>query len=412
MKEQLATIASEYGTPCYVYFMDKIDARIESLNKHFGGRFVLSYAVKSNPNTELLTRLRDRIDFLDISSAGELRRAQAIDWPAERISFTGPGKKKSELAAAVNSRIGEVIVESVAEARDLDELARAASIRQTILVRIAPQKLPRGFGVNMAGKPSQFGIDEEDLDDALGKILSLKNLNVGGFHIYSGTQCLNAGSIAENYENFVGIFRHFSDRYDLHPGKLVFGSGLGIPYHEGNEPLDLEQIADRINPLLDSLKQEPRFHNTTLVLELGRYLVGEAGIYLTRVINKKHSRGVDICICDGGMHHHLGACGHLGSVIHRNYRMFKVDSDHHDAEISKFELVGPLCTTIDTLGHGVSFPGLEINDIIGIHCSGAYGLSASPIYFISHDLPGEFLVDSRSGSVEVTDISHGLRLPG
>jgi len=402
VREILNKIASQYGTPCYVYFLDHVKDRIQSLHDTFEKRFHISYAVKSNPNLALLSWLREQVPALDISSVGELNRAVEAGWETERISFTGPGKRPNELRAAIEHGVGEVILESVAEAELLNQLAGEARKIQPVMLRIAPKRMPRGFGVNMAGKPSQFGVDEEDADPAVQRIKCLPHLDLIGFHIYSGSQCLKSDSIAENYEIFIDLFKRVSKTHDIKPSKLIFGAGLGIPYYESDQPVDLQAVADRINPQLDQLKRDPQFMETTLTLELGRYLVGEAGFYLTSVTAMKHSRGVDICICDGGMNHHLGACGHLGSVIHRNYRIFKVTEDAA-SQTQPYELVGPLCTTIDTLGHGVQLPGLEVGDVIGIHCSGAYGLSASPIHFIGHALPKEILVRSQGGQT-VTEV--------
>lgn len=401
MDAVLQTIAREHGTPCYVYFADRIEERIAALKDAFGGRFHLSFAVKSNPNAALLKWLRGRVENLDISSGGELVRGLAAGWDPRLLSFTGPGKTEAEIESAVRSRIGELVVESLAEAEIAGRVAVRHGLRQPILVRIAPNRVPKGFGLNMAGKPSQFGIDEEELDAALVRIRSLAGLELVGFHIYSGTQCLDAAAIAENYEIFLEMFRRFAAGHGLSPRKLVFGAGIGIPYHERDVAVDLRTVADRINPQLDALRAEPRFADSELVLELGRYLVGEAGIYLTRVIARKVSRGKVLCICDGGMNHHLAACGHFGTVIHRNYRMFRVTEGRTGPADETIDLVGPLCTTIDTLGRGVAMPGLDVGDVVALHCSGAYGLSASPINFISHAPPREWLVEGPAGAASI-----------
>lgn len=405
MKDILATIAKDHGTPCFVYFMDQVHARIDSIRRAFDGLLGVSYAMKSNPHPEILKRMMSWVDTLDISSGGELATGIRVGWPAERISFTGPAKRPVDLEESVKHQIGEVIVESVNEARLVDDKARSAGKKQRILVRIAPKKVPKGFGVNMAGKPCQFGIDEEVLDAALVDIKALTHVRLCGFHIYSGTQCLKPDAIAENYEIFLEIFRRFSSAHDVAPEKLIFGSGIGIPYHDGDQSVVLDPIAQRIQPQLAELKREPRFAAAQLLLETGRYLVGEAGIYLTRVLNRKLSRGSHICVFDGGMNHHLGACGHLGMVLHRNYQMFKVGSDRPDAPEQAFDLFGPLCTSIDTLGRGVKFPGLDVGDVIGVRCSGAYGVTASPVFFISHDPPKEIMVETKDGRTAIEDIS-------
>jgi diaminopimelate decarboxylase len=399
----LADAAREFGTPAFVYFLDHIRARIAAVRAAFGGRFTLRYAMKSNPNAALLARLRDLVDGLDVSSGGEVTRGIAAGWPAARIGFTGPGKTRRELVTAMAAGIGEIVVESVEEAEALNALAAEHGRRQAILARIAPARMPRGFGVHMSGKPTQFGIDEEDADAALARLRTFPHLDLCGLHIYAGTQSLDADAIVQNLENFVALFARLSDAHDLRPRALVFGSGFGIPYYEQDTPLDLSRIAAAINPALDALKASPRFAATDVVLETGRYLVGEAGFFLAGVTRVKHSRGSDIAILDGGMNHHLGAAGHLGSIVQRNYRMFRVSGSGAGAHA--YTLVGPLCTSIDTLGRQVTLPALAAGDVLAIECSGAYGLTASPIHFIGHEPAKEILVESRGDAAVARDVS-------
>ncbi|HEU4516410.1 MAG TPA: hypothetical protein VFR77_03825, partial [Steroidobacteraceae bacterium] len=286
----------------------------------------------------------------------------------------------------------KLVVESVREAEDLNGLAVQQNRVQPVLLRIAPASLPRGFGVNMAGKPTQFGVDEEEAPAAVDAIRKLPHLKLMGFHAYSGTQCVDAKAVGENFGIFARIFGELSRQCDLHPEAIVFGAGFGIPYHPGMNELDLPAAAAAAAPALERLASDPRTGGATLYLEMGRYLVGEAGLYVTRVTRIKRSRGSEIAILDGGMNHHLGACGHLGSVIHRNYRIFRIGAAPAEAR-RPYELVGPLCTSIDTLGHGVELPELREGDLLGVHSSGAYGLTASPVNFISHEPPREVAVE-------------------
>lgn len=405
MSPTLVDIARRFGTPYYAYFMGDIAARCEALRQAFARRFAISYAVKANPNVGLLRRLRAHADALDVSSAGEMRRALQAGWPPQSLSFTGPGKRSQELVAAVTQGVGHVVVESVPEARALSQIAGAGGTPQDILVRLSPRRIPRGFGLNMAGKPSQFGIDEEDLDEAFAALKTLPNLRICGFHIYSGTQCLDADALGDHFVICCELFRRCAWRYALAPRVLIFGSGFGIPYYSGQQALDLDSLASRVSPMLDALLREEPFGHTTCVLETGRYLVGEAGIFVTQVIRIKNSRGLRVAICDGGMHHHLAACGHLGTVFQRNYRIFKVNTGEGAAHTATYDLVGPLCTTIDTLGRAVELPTLAEGDLIGIQCSGAYGLTVSPIHFISHPPPREVVVETAHGQLSIDDVS-------
>ena len=402
----LADVAQRFGTPYFIYFLDDVRARLDAIREAFGGAFEVSYAVKSNPNPALVAWMKDHVPALDISSGGELRRALAAGWSGERISFTGPGKRRWELEESVAAGVSKLVLESVREAEDLDALAAKAGRVQPVLLRVAPASLPRGFGVNMAGKPTQFGVDEEDAPAAMTAIRKLANLKLAGFHAYSGTQCVDAKAVGENFGIFARIFGSLAEQFDFSPEALVFGAGFGIPYHVGMNALDLPAVGAAAAPALERLASDPRTAGAKRYLEMGRYLVGEAGLYLARVTRLKRSRGSDIAILDGGMNHHLGAAGHLGSVIHRNYRIFKVGGAPGGAT-RPYELVGPLCTSIDTLGHGVELPELQEGDLLGVHCSGAYGLTASPVDFISHAPPREFAAER--GSVrDITDARVGV----
>lgn len=397
----LAKAASSFGTPSYVYFTKAIEDRVAALRAAFGGRFSLSFAAKCNPNPALLAWMREHVDFLDISSIGEFNLGRQAGWEASRASFTGPGKREHEIRAAIEHGIGDLVVESVREATVADAVARSMGRTQDILVRIAPSYVPKGFGGQMAGRPCAFGIDLETVADEFPKILALPNLRVTGLHIFSGTQSLKPEAISENYRVFIGIFRDICKTYALRPERLVFGSGLGIPYHEGEKPLDLDMVGRDIVADLDDLLSDSNFSSTRLVLELGRYLVGEAGYFLTQVTSIKESRGSRIAICDGGMNNHLAASGHFGMAIHRNYVMHKVGG----GELTdKVDIVGPLCTSIDRLANGVVLPPLHEGDIVAVHNSGAYGLTASPVYFISHAIPSEVLVDGTT----IHDVSRVL----
>jgi diaminopimelate decarboxylase len=405
-RDVLFDVAQRYGTPSFVYFMDDVRARIAELRSVFGNRFAVSYAMKCNPNPGLLGWMRDHADTLDVSSAGELRAGLQAGWAPTRISFTGPAKQRADLALAVRERIGEVVIESLREAILLDEEARGANMKQKVLIRIAPAHVPRGFGSNMSGKPTQFGIDEENLAEELHAIARLQHLTVAGFHAYSGTQCLKADAVAENWLNFLRLFELGSEILNIQPEKLIFGSGLGIRYHDGDSAIALPAVASAVAPSLDLMRSMPRYSAAQLMLETGRFLVGEAGVYLTRVVHTKVSRGRRIVVLDGGMNHHLGAAGHLGMLIHRPYRMEVIAARSPvDSPAEPQDLYGPLCTTIDTFGRGVKLPRLSVGDLLVVHCSGAYGPSSSPSGFISHPRAREFMVTGTPESPELQDWS-------
>jgi len=388
-RETLARAAAS-STPCYVYFLDEVLERFERVRAAFGGRFGISFAVKSNPNLALLERLRPHVVTLDVSSGGELDRALRAGFAPRDITFSGPAKREPEVEQAVREGCGEMVCESAFELETLDRLAAAAGRRMRVFLRINPRRVPKGFGVSMAERASQFGIDEEDADAVIERLPSWSHLEFRGFHIYSGTNCLDATAIAENFEIFIEIFVRLSEKHGLRPGKLIFGSGFGIPYHDGDAPLALAQLADLVNPQIDDLSAHPALGGAECVLEMGRYLIGPAGYFLTRIVGEKRSRGVDIRLCDGGFNDHLAACGLMGMVMRRAYPMGKVTGSGNEAP-SDYMIVGPLCTAIDILAQKVTLPELRRGDVLAIGASGAYGLSSSPTRFISHPEPREYL---------------------
>lgn len=400
----LLRVAGDNGTPSYVYFMDGISRTLDELAHHFGERFKISYAVKSNPNLELLRRLAPSVATLDVSSIGELERALDVGCDPADLSFSGPAKRSSELADAIQTGCGEFVCESEWELEELNRLAGEQGIQAQVLLRINPKRAPKKFGVRMAGRPSQFGIDEEDLDPVLSRLGEKVHLVFRGFHIFSATNSLSEEGLAENFAIMIDLFTQFSEGHGLRPGKLIFGAGFGIPYHSGERALDLIDLSDRINPQIDALKKNPRLADADLFLEMGRFIVGPQGYFLTSVVNEKRSRGTEIRLCDAGMNNHLAAAGHMGMVIRRNYPMWNL-SAAPDADLDEYTIVGPLCTTIDTLATKIELPQVRRGDVIAIGSSGAYGVTASPTAFISHPVAREFLVIGAGDDSEIIDVT-------
>jgi diaminopimelate decarboxylase len=261
----------------------------------------------------------------------------------------------------------------------------------------------------MARRPTIFGIDEEVIDEVVQTALGLNHVALQGFHVYAGTQCLDPEAIAENIRNIAGIFGRLIDQHNLTVEHLVFGSGFGIRYHAGADELDPVAVASSCVAEIDALRSRPGAASATMALEMGRYLVGEAGWFLTRVLGTKHTRGADLLALDGGMNHYLGASGNLGGVLKRNYPVEAVTGDA--GREGTYDLCGPLCTNIDALGKGIETRGLEVGDIVAIGCAGAYGLTSSPTHFISHAPPREILlpaVDAADAAVDITADGPGI----
>lgn len=404
-REVLHSAARALGTPSYLYFGQRVLDTITALENRLGHIFSISYAIKCNPNVALLREMRSRMDHVDASSIGEVDRALSAGYSPENVTFSGPAKRAFEIDRAVQLGVGAIVCESEQQLAQVDDAARRLRSRASVLLRINPKRVPKKFALNMAGRASQFGVDEEDLGDVLGGLQQWEHLDFCGFHIYSGGNCLDSDAIAENFQIFVDLFEEYSRAFDLRPRTLIFGSGFGIPYFEGEKALDLDELGPKIEAVMSSLRTSARFAHTQCILEMGRFLTGPHGYLLTQVVSAKHSRGTDIRMCDAGFNNHLSACGMMGTIIRRNWKIENLSSDHRNSE--NYLLVGPLCASFDQLAAQLELPRTDVGDYLAIEASGAYGLSASPTRFISHPEPREFLVGDDSGDPP-RDISEHL----
>lgn len=383
-------IAEKYGAPFYLYDLNTMKEKIDNIRHEFGSNIELFYAVKANSNLEILKAIRNDVDGLDISSMGEMEQSLLAGYDPGKLSFAGPGKTRRELKEAVCQNIGVISVESIRELQDIRSIALTGGIKPNIALRLNPKMLIKEFAIKMGGKATQFGIDEEDVAPAIDYIRQNENLfNLLGIHIYAGTQCMSEESLVNNMINILQIAGNLKNRYGIECRLINLGGGLGVSYYEENKEIDLSLLAGGIiqalNQYRTSTGANPRF-----ILELGRYLVADAGIYVVRVVSEKKSRGDPYFVLDGGMNHHLAASGNLGSVIRKNYPVKNLSNP--DAPKQTCNLVGPLCTPLDLMGKNVSVESPRLGDLIGILNSGSYAFTASPMLFLGHETPVELLV--------------------
>lgn len=386
--ELYATAARDYGTPLYLYDMDEALAQLVSLRRALPPSVDVYYAMKANPSPRLLELFRPHVAGLDISSGGELRVALRAGYPAGCLSFAGPGKTDTELRAAVAEQIHLLSVESQQELERLSDAARQLGRRIRITLRINPSSIPQPFMMKMGGRPSQFGIAQEDIDAAVERALADDAIELCGFHIYSGTQCLDVDAIVENLTQTLQINRELAERYDLAPQVVNLGGGFGVAHFPGQEPLDRDRLAVRVGELLSTfVAEQSAFSNARFILELGRYLIGPFGTYLARVIEVKSTRGKRFAILDGGMNHCFAATGNFGQLVKKNYLVSNLSGPQRAVE--PHELVGPLCTPLDSMARSLELPRAETGDLVAFHNSGAYAYTASPLFFLGHDTPAE-----------------------
>ena len=384
----ITDVAAQLGsTPFYAYSRQYMTERVELLRRTLPAGLHLHYAIKANPLPQVVQHMAGLVDGLDVASAREMQVALAAGMDPGAISFAGPGKTPAELAAAVAADI-VLNVESELEIERLAAIARASGKRPRVAVRVNPDFELKTSGMKMAGGPKQFGIDAERVPQVLESLGALP-LQFVGFHIFSGSQNLRAEAIVEAQQKSVALAVELARHAPAPVRILNIGGGFGIPYFPGEQPLQLAQIAANLRELLQiTTAQLPQ---AQLMIELGRYLVGEAGVYVCRVLDRKISRGQVFLITDGGLHHHLAASGNFGQVLRKNYPVI-VANKVRGSEREIASVVGPLCTPLDLLADRSEMARAVPGDLIAVLQSGAYGYTASPLGFLSHPAPAEIVV--------------------
>lgn len=380
-------VAEAGRTPLFVYSRERIAARVAELRSALPRQVALNYAVKANPFGPVLQAMAGLVDGFDIASGGELAMVTAAGIDPGRVSFAGPGKRDDELEAAIAAGV-TLNLESEGEAARALSIAARIGVQPKLAVRVNPDFDLKGSGMKMGGGAKPFGVDAERVP-ALVKQLLAAGADWRGFHIFAGSQALDASAIAETQAQTLALAARLAAEAGAMPPKVNLGGGLGIPYFPGDEPLDLAAVGEALGAQLEQLPTE--LADTAFCIELGRYLVGESGVYLTRVVDRKVSHGEVYIVTDGGLHHQLAASGNFGTVVRRNYPV--AIASRFDAPVEEeSSVVGCLCTPLDRLADKGGFPRAEVGDLVAVFCAGAYGASASPAMFLGQGPAAEILV--------------------
>lgn len=385
----LTLLAERVGrTPFFAYDRSLIGRRVADVRAVLPNDVQLSYAVKANPMPALVHFLSGIVDGFDVASCGELTVALNTSLSPQRMSFAGPGKSVAELRRAVAAGV-TLELESRTEAERLIALGDELGVQPRAAVRVNPDFQVKGSGMRMGGGSQQFGVDAEHVPELLSWLVETE-VDVLGFHVFAGSQNLRAEVLVQVQQQTAELIARLSDALAGPVRYLNLGGGFGVPYFEKDTPLDLTQVGDGLSELMDS-RIRRLFPQARVVVELGRYLVAEAGIYVTRIVDRKESRGRTFLVVDGGLHHQLGASGNLGQVVRRNFPVM-VGNRMGEPIVETVTVVGSLCTPLDVLADNVRLPEARIGDFVVIFHAGAYGLTASPVGFLSHPVPPEVIL--------------------
>jgi len=378
-----ALVAEAGDTPLFVYDLGLIDAKIARFRAAFPG-VDLHYAIKANSYIPLLSHIAKQVDGLDIASGGELRFALEAGADSETISFAGPGKRDGDLRAAITAGV-------TLNCESEGEVERALSLggRPRLAVRVNPDFEIKGSGMRMGGGAKPFGVDAARVPALVKRILE-SGAEWRGFHIFAGSQALDADALIEAQRATLALAAELAEEAGAPPSLVNLGGGFGIPHFNGEQPLDVEKVGAA---LAEALARRPEtLRDTRFAIELGRWLVGEAGVYLTRIVDRKVSHGKTFLVTDGGMQHQLAASGNFGQVVRRNYPA-AIASRFGAAPDEEVSIVGCLCTPLDRLADDVMMPRAGVGDLVAVFLAGAYGLSASPQAFLAQQPAREMAVE-------------------
>lgn len=382
-------VAEAGSTPLFVYDAGLITARVATLRATLPVRLGLHYAMKANPFAPVLRHMAGLVDGFDIASGGELLMAEAAGLDPARISFAGPGKRDADLEAAITRGV-TLNLESPREAERALAIGERVGRAPRLAIRVNPDFDLKGSGMKMGGGAKQFGIDATEVP-ALARRLIAAGCEWRGLHIYAGSQTLDSAGIAEMQAATLTLAARLAEASGAALPACNLGGGFGIPYFPGDVPLDLAAVGDALGAQLAALPAV--LAQTAFCIELGRYLVGEAGVYLTRIIDRKVSHGEVFLVTDGGLHHQLAASGNFGTVVRRNYPSAIATRFGAPAE-EEASIVGCLCTPLDRLADRGGFARADEGDLVAVFCAGAYGASASPAHFLGHGPAAERIVNA------------------
>lgn len=392
-KADIRNVVDEIDLPAFLYSRRIIEKKHDELAKCLPKRFEINYAFKANPNREVLEVVRSLGLGADVASHGELSLASQLGFPPGKIEFTGPGKTLEELSMAIDFGISSINVESVSEIRKIGELCRAKTKRANVGIRVNPKTRSSSGAMKMGGD-AQFGIIEDDLEEAFSLISAEKDwIRFTGLHMHLGSQFLDAERLVANFRFILEKACEIADHHRVKITKLNFGGGWGIDMFSRKPPLDLAALERGLSGLLGEPPSRTILDNTRFIVEPGRFLVAECGLYAVEVLYRKKGYRREFLVVDGGMHQHYTAAGGIGQVIRRNYEIDALSDNEQDGKTVHYTVTGSLCIPDDILATELALHSqIREGDVLLFFNSGAYAFTASPLYFLSHPLPREIVI--------------------
>jgi len=392
-KEQIKQLGREIDLPAFIYFKEIIKMKYDELLECLPENFHIHYAFKANPNRDVVKTIQNFGMGADIASLGELILAKETGYLPEKIEFTGPGKTLEELSFAIDLGISSINVESISEIGKIAPLCREENKTANIGIRLNPKSKSSTSAMKMSGD-TQFGIIEDELEKAFAMIKSEEGtLHFTGIHMHLGSQFLDTEKLVSNFRFILEKAYEIAHKYNIKVEKINFGGGWGIDMFAKKPPLDLSAIKQGLSEMFDNPQYKSFVDNIHLIVEPGRFLVAECGLYAVKILYRKRGYQKEFLVVNGGMHQHYTAAGGIGQVIRRNYEIDVLSDDRKNKRMTKYTISGSLCIPDDILATEVELDvEIKEGDVLIFFNSGAYAFSASPLLFLSHPLPTEIVI--------------------
>lgn len=382
-------LVSKYGTPLYLFDSEIMVDSYQQLNNFSGEHVDIFYSLKANPNKSIVDYLNQLGAGLEVCSLAELNIALSCDVQSDSILLVGPYKCDTSIAESLKANIYAIVFESFNELDRIIAEAKRQKVVARVMARLNPDFCAKDALLKMGGQPSQFGIDIDQFETRIENYLENPYLDLVGIHIYNGTRILNSETIVDNTHNILKTAERIQERYRIKFECVDIGGGVGVPYFEGERAINLDENQAAFQQIIQAYLI--KYPNTKIIMESGRYLVADSGVFVSQIRDIKISKGKNYLITDGGTNCHMAAVG-VGSLVKKNFPISWISNNNVSEELISYNITGPLCTPNDLLAKEVLLSHCEIGDLICVGNSGAYGATASPVYFLSHGYPAEVMV--------------------
>lgn len=396
--EKIRALMDEYNRSFYIYDEEIIERQIDTLLEKFP-EFEFLYSVKTNPFAPVVNFVASKGFGADAASSEEVIIGERAGLPYEKILYSTPGKTRYDIERTIEKAI--IIADSYNELILINKVAEEKNLNIKVGLRI---NMDFNMFTGGGGSSSKFGVDEQTLLENKEFLNGFSNIKIAGIHVHLQSQVLDYEKLYRYYERVFKLAFFCKDELNFEMEFINFGGGLGVPYSlENDQPLDIDRLSEKCNVLVKEFKEKT---NARLIIESGRFVICEAGQYVSPVVDIKESMGTKYVFVEKGLNGFLRPA--MAEII-KAYRpgeenipsaepfftvedAFEFNILTEETESEKVTIAGSLCTALDILAKDIVLPKARLGDAVVVSKAGSYAYSLSSLYFASHPLPLQLYV--------------------